>query len=75
MATKKKADAPTAEALANWEGCNDFLREATELQAKALLEHEQAGKRRVQYLLRIHARFNRERAKRERAELLQSTAN
>lgn len=75
MAVKRqKAEAPPAEALTSWEGCNDFLRNATESQAKALLELEQAGKRRVQYLLRIHARYNRQRAERERAGLLASTA-
>lgn len=57
-------------ALTNWETCNDFLRNATEEDAGLMLKTEKAGKRRVQYLLRIYARFNRERARRERSELL-----
>lgn len=61
------------ETLVNWESCNNFLREASEKQAQALLDMEKAGKRRVQYLLRIHARYNRERARRERSELLSSS--
>lgn len=73
MATKAKKTIDTAAALANWETCNDALRDATEEQAHALLKAEQAGKGRVQYLLRIHARYNRQRAQRERAELLTSS--
>ena len=61
------------EALENWEVCNDMLRAADEKLAKELLELEKAGKCRIQYVLRIHARFNRMRAKRERAALLGST--
>lgn len=59
-------------ALANWPGLNEALRAATEEEAAALLRAERGGKRRVQYLMRIHGRFNRERARRERAELLGS---
>jgi len=58
------------EALATWEGLNTFLRTASEKQAKQLLDMERKGKRRIQYLMRTHARFNRERAQRERTELL-----
>lgn len=71
----KKEKAPTAAVLANWSSCNDYLREATEAQASGLLEIEKAGQRRVQYLLRIHARYNRERAKRERSELLKASGS
>jgi hypothetical protein len=72
MATKAKK-AP-ADALANWETCNEALRNATEDEALVLLDLEKGGKRRVQYLLRIHARYNRQRAQRERAELLKASA-
>ena len=67
MADKKSN---LAAVLTNWELCNDYLRDASEDEAKALLTLEQSGKRRIQYLLRLHARFNKERAKRERSELL-----
>ena len=62
-----------ADALETWEGCNNFLRSATEAEAQEMLAAEKAGKKRVQYLLRAHARFNRQRAKRERAELLKNS--
>lgn len=68
----KTQEAP-ADVLDNWEKCNEFLRDATEDQAKGLLAAEKRGKRRVQYLLRIHARYNRERARRERSELLSAS--
>lgn len=74
MATKQKLAAqPLQEHLQNWESCNTFLRTATEDEALQLLTLEQNGKRRVQYVLRIHARYNSQRAKRERASLLAST--
>ena len=73
MAVKKSETIIPMEVLVNWEACNNFLREASEKQAQALLDLEKAGKRRVQYLLRIHARYNRERARRERSELLSSS--
>lgn len=57
------------EALKTWPACNDFLRDAGEQDAEALLKLERGGKKRLNYLLRIHARFNCQRALRERAEL------
>ncbi len=74
MATKAKKTIDTAAALANWETVKDALRDATEEQAMEMLKAEKAGKARVQYLLRIHARMNRQRAQRERAELLSASA-
>jgi hypothetical protein len=72
MTTKKDAsfEAIATKALSSWQDCNDFLRDATESQAYDLLQFEQAHKCRIQYVLRIHARFNRQRATRERSELL-----
>lgn len=69
-ATKKPSAAELEAALANWTTTNEFLRDATEDQAAAALTAERKGKRRLQYLLRIHARYNKVRAERERAELL-----
>jgi hypothetical protein len=57
-------------AFNNWQACNEFLRTATEDEAATLLHHERKGKQRVQYMLRMHARMNRERAQRERLEIL-----
>ena len=59
--------------LDSWSACNHFLREATERGALILLKKEQAGKRRIQYLLRIHARYNKMRGQRERTILLRSS--
>jgi hypothetical protein len=56
-------------ALTNWAACNDFLRTASEKEAATLLRHERRGKQRTQYMLRMHSRFNHERAQRERTEL------
>ena len=67
---KKVLDTAIQAALADWAACNDFLRSATEDEAKAALEAEKKGKRRTQYLLRTHARFSKMRAQRERDELL-----
>jgi len=73
---KKQSDqyAACADALESWATLNEFLRGAPEDIAQALLNLERGGKRRVQYLLRIHARYNKMRAQRERAELLKGAA-
>jgi hypothetical protein len=73
-ATKKPAAKELDVALANWTTTNEFLRDATETEAQAALEHEKKGKHRLQYMLRIHARLNKTRAERERAELVAVTA-
>lgn len=56
-------------ALESWEQCNDFLRTATEDEAETLLHHELKTKHRLQHAIRIHSRFNKMRAARERREL------
>ena len=60
---------PLKDALASWPACNEFLRTATELEAANMLKMEKAGKKRVQYMMRIFSRFNSERANRERREM------
>lgn len=70
---KKETAVGMSTALDSWKLCNDFLREATEQQATTLLAREKNGKRRSQYLLRIHSRLNKTRAERERAELMKVT--
>lgn len=59
-------------ALDSWANCNNFLRKAGEVKAAELLKREQGSKNRLQYLLRIHGRFNKMRGQRERSELLRS---
>jgi hypothetical protein len=66
----KPAAWDTAEILRNWANLNEALRDCTEPQARDLLQREQKGKKRVQYLFRIHSRLNKARADRERAELM-----
>lgn len=68
MTDKKTGNVPSA-----WADLNELLRDSTEAKALALLEAEKIGKRRIQVLLRCHARFNRLRAVRERSELLKLT--
>ena len=68
--TKAFTKADVTAALTTWIGFNDFLRAAGEGDAKAALDMEVKGKRRKQYLLRAHARFNKCRAERERIELI-----
>lgn len=59
-----------SDALATWKDLNDFLRTCNEADAKTLLLREKQGAHRQQFLNRIHARINRLRRVRERAELL-----
>lgn len=73
MTTKKEA-AEIEAALSNWTALNDALRTASEHRCALLLDRERLGKRRIQYLLRIHARFNKQRADRERRELMTAEA-
>lgn len=52
-----------------WEDLNRVVRKADEPTCALLLSAEKKGKRRKQFLLRIHSRLNKVRADRERAEL------
>lgn len=53
-----------------WVQLNDHLRGCDLEVAQELLEEEKKGKKRKQFLIRIHGRFNFLRAEAERAELL-----
>jgi hypothetical protein len=57
-------------ALDNWEALNKALKCADELECTLLLSVEQTKAARPTYLLRIHSKFNKLRAVRERRELL-----
>jgi hypothetical protein len=65
------ANEPITAALANWTALNTALRTATEDECAALLRQERKAGNRIQYLLRIHGRYNRLRSDRERREILQ----
>lgn len=60
----------TNPALQSWPALNQALREAPESVCDALLKEELAGRKRKQFIKRIHSRLNKARADRERVELL-----
>ena len=55
--------------LRTWVALNEALRAADERQCQRLLQEERAGRKRKQFLKRIHSRLNKVRADRERQEL------
>jgi hypothetical protein len=63
---KKSVNNP---ALLSWLALNDELREASEAVCKSLLDEELKGRKRRQFIKRIHSRLNKVRADRERVEL------
>lgn len=56
-------------ALLSWLALNDELREANEATCESLLKEELKGRKRKQFIKRIHSRLNKARADRERTEL------
>lgn len=63
---KKEIENP---ALQTWIGLNDELRDADEIRCQELLNEELSGRKRKQFIKRIHSRLNKVRADRERKEL------
>lgn len=63
---KKQVNTP---ALLSWLALNDELRSADESVCQALLKEELKGRKRKQFIKRIHSRLNKVRADRERVEL------
>lgn len=55
--------------LQTWINLNNALRDADEAVCQQLMEEEKAGRRRRQFIRRIHCRLNKVRADRERDEL------
>lgn len=65
-----KHEETNAQPVSNtWLSLNKALRTANEAQASDMLREEKQGKSRLSYLLRIHQRYNSQRALREREEL------
>lgn len=58
------------DALSSWPELNARLAKLPEEELKRLLGRELRGKRRVHFLLRLHGRYNKLRAERERRELI-----
>lgn len=56
--------------LASWVALNEALMEGDLSLAERLLKEEKAGKKRKQFMLRLHSRINKLRAEGERAELI-----
>ena len=65
--TKRKQDIPAA--LQSWEALNTALSGASAQVCRELLDQELRGKKRLQFMLRIHSRLNKARADNERLEL------
>ena len=65
MAKKKIIKDP---ALMSWVSLNEALREADLKRCMVLLSTEKNGRKRKQFLKRIHSRLNKVRADNERAE-------
>jgi hypothetical protein len=63
---KKPISKPT---FYSWIVLNDKLRSADEVMCQVLLKDELKGRKRKQFIKRIHSRLNKVRADRERAEL------
>ena len=53
----------------SWLALNDVLRNADESVCQALMKEELKGRKRKQFIKRIHSRLNKVRADRERMEL------
>lgn len=60
----------TNTALQTWIALNDFIRTADEAACQSLLKEELRGRKRKQFVKRIHSRLNKVRADRERLELI-----
>lgn len=60
----------TNPALTTWDNLNEFVMKTTDESAlQKLLKEELDGRKRSQFVKRIHSRINKLRADRERAEL------
>lgn len=76
MVTKKSFNA--IDAVETWTSLNEAIMSADESQCAELMAVEldkDHGRRRRQFVLRIHSRMNRLRAARERTELLAELSN
>ncbi len=56
-------------ALQSWIALNAALRGASEAHCQVLLQEELRGRKRKQFIRRIHSRLNKARADRERTDL------
>jgi hypothetical protein len=61
---------PAINPLSSWVAMNEALKVLSEKDCWKLLEQEKNGRKRAQFMLRIHGRANKLRAERERRELL-----
>lgn len=58
--------------LQSWLALNEAIRDAGEDQCKELMKEEVKGRKRKQFIKRIHSRLNKVRADRERSEFDES---
>lgn len=61
---------PGEEMLRNWDTLQEYLRSATEADCERIMNMERRSANRHTFIMRIHARINRLRARRERGDLL-----
>lgn len=59
--------------LNNWNTLNASLMQLKEAEVAQLLSHERANKKRLTFMLRLHARLNKLKSERERVELVRMT--
>ena len=57
-----------------WERLQEELKEADEATIKRMIDYEVKHRKRLQFLLRMHGRYNKLRTTRERNELMSSAA-
>lgn len=75
---KRKLDAATIPArllklLGNWNTLNASLMKLKEREVAQLLAHERANKKRLTFMLRLHARLNKLKSERERVAIVRLT--
>lgn len=58
-----------SESLKSWNNLNEAMRNADEKLCAKLMAEERKGRRRKEFMLRIHSRLNKVRADREREEI------
>lgn len=66
----KKAKEPEIQVPTAWTDLNEILLQSDLETSIKLLESERAGRRRKQFMLRIHSRINKLRAADERGKLI-----
>ena len=70
---KKVTTGPRYDLLDNWMGLNIAVKDMDEKESLALIVRERANRCRPNVILRLHGRYNRMRALREKTEFMRPT--